>query len=87
MCQRDIALANTAGYVASGLLSSHNLPPLSLGYLWLPALVAIASCSVLTAPLGAKAAHSMPIGKLKRMFAYILYTLAVYMLYKGIASL
>jgi uncharacterized protein len=79
-----IALANVVGYVVSGQ-SVQNLPPYSFGYIWLPALVVIASCSVLTAPLGAKAAHMLPVKQLKRVFASILYVLAAYMLYKALA--
>ena len=78
-----IALANTVGYVISGA-SLPNLPPHSLGYVWLPALAVIASCSVFTAPLGAKVAHRLPVAKLKKVFALILYSLAAYMLYKGL---
>ena len=78
-----IALANTVGYVMSGA-SLPNLPPHSLGYVWLPALAVIASCSVFTAPLGAKVAHRLPVAKLKKVFALILYSLAAYMLYKGL---
>ena len=77
-----IALANVAGYVVSGF-SVQGLPAGSFGYIWLPALVVIALCSVVTAPLGAKAAHSLPVSKLKRVFASILYALAAYMLWKG----
>jgi uncharacterized membrane protein YfcA len=51
-----------------------------------PALAVIAACSVLTAPLGAKAAHMLPVKKLKRIFASVLYLLAAYMLYKGVSS-
>ncbi|TFZ07894.1 sulfite exporter TauE/SafE family protein [Ramlibacter humi] len=80
-----IAVANVAGYVASGLKVA-NLPPASFGYIWLPGLVVIAACSVFTAPLGARAAHALPVGKLKRVFATILYLLAAYMLYKGFAA-
>jgi uncharacterized membrane protein YfcA len=81
-----IALANGVGYVISG----HNLtglPPHSFGYLWLPALAVIASCSVLMAPAGAKAAHALPVSKLKRAFSLVLIVLATYMLYKGVAAL
>ena len=81
-----IALANVTGYVISGM-SVENLPPSSFGYIWLPALIVIAICSFLTAPLGARAAHNLPVGKLKRIFASILYALAGYMLWKGITSL
>ena len=78
-----IAVANVLGYVVSGQ-SVQNLPAGSFGYIWLPALLVIAVCSFATAPLGARAAHGIPIGKLKRIFASILYILAAYMLYKGL---
>lgn len=81
-----IAVANVSGYVISGL-NVQNLPAGSFGYIWLPALMVIAICSFLVAPLGAKAAHSLPVSKLKRIFASILYVLAIYMLYKGFSSL
>jgi uncharacterized membrane protein YfcA len=80
-----IALANATGYIVGGLGLTH-LPPYSLGYIWLPALLVIASCSVITAPLGARAAHKLPVKKLKRLFASILYVLAAYMLYRGLQS-
>jgi uncharacterized membrane protein YfcA len=78
-----IALANTVGYVFSGT-SLSGLPAHSLGYVWLPALAVIACCSVLTAPLGAKMAHRLPVAKLKKIFAAILYILAAYMAWKGL---
>jgi uncharacterized protein len=80
-----IAVANVAGYVVSGL-NVENLPTGSFGYIWVPALVVIAACSFFMAPLGAKAAHSLPVKKLKRIFASILYLLAAYMFYKGLTS-
>ena len=80
-----IALANVVGYVIAGQ-QLQDLPPYSFGYLWLPALVVIACCSVLMAPLGAKAAHALPVKKLKRVFALVLFSLAAYMLYKGILA-
>lgn len=80
-----IALANVLGYVISGQ-NVQNLPAYSFGYIWLPALAVIAVCSVFTAPLGAKMAHKLPVKKLKRVFASILYLLAAYMLYKGLTS-
>ena len=78
-----IALANVTGYVISGQ-NVQNLPPASFGYIWLPALAVIATCSVLTAPLGARVAHKLPVKQMKRVFASILYLLAAYMLYKGL---
>ncbi len=80
-----IALANVVGYIIAGQ-NLQGLPPMSVGYLWLPALAVIATCSVFTAPLGAKAAHQLPVKKLKRVFACVLYLLAAYMLWKGLTS-
>lgn len=80
-----IALSNTAGYVIAGW----NLPQQvagSLGYLMLPALVTIAAASVLTAPLGARAAHALDVGAVKRLFAVLLYALAVYMAWRGLST-
>jgi uncharacterized membrane protein YfcA len=65
-----IALAGAAGYLANGF--SEKLPPYSLGFIYLPALAGIAAASIMTAPLGAKLAHSLPIGRLKKAFALLL---------------
>lgn len=65
-----IALAGAAGYLANGF--SAQLPPYSLGFIYLPALAGIAAASIMTAPLGAKLAHSLPIGRLKKAFAFLL---------------
>jgi uncharacterized membrane protein YfcA len=80
-----IAVVNVAGYALSGQ-GVEGLPPASFGYIWLPALAVIAACSVFTAPLGARAAHALPVGKLKRVFGSVLYVLAAYMFYKGFTS-
>ena len=80
-----IAVANVVGYIVSGR-TVEGLPADAFGYIWVPALVVIAACSVFTAPLGAKAAHNLPVKKLKRVFASVLYLLAAYMFYKGISS-
>jgi uncharacterized protein len=78
-----IALVNAVGYAISGQ-GLAGLPPGALGYIWLPGLLVIALCSVSTAPLGAKMAHTLPIAQLKRIFALVLYCLAAYMLWKGL---
>jgi uncharacterized membrane protein YfcA len=80
-----IALANVIGYVVAGQ-NVENLPANSVGYLWIPGLVVIASCSVFMAPVGASAAHKLPVKQLKRAFASVLYVLAAYMLYKGFTA-
>lgn len=80
-----IALANLAGYIHSGRHVS-DLPPHALGYVWLPALAVIATCSVAMAPVGARLSHRLPVTKLRRLFAILLYALGLYMLYKGLAT-
>ena len=80
-----IAVANVAGYIVGGR-GVTGLPEGAFGYIWLPALVVIALCSVFTAPLGAKAAHSLPVKRLKRIFASILYVLGAYMLWRGLTG-
>ena len=66
-----IALAGSAGYVVNGL-GAPELPAHTLGYVSLPALAGIVVASVSTAPLGARLAHSLPVSKLKRAFAFLL---------------
>lgn len=66
-----IALAGAAGYAANGLAVG-ALPPWSLGFLYLPALAGVSLASVITAPLGARLAHSLPVAKLKKSFALLL---------------
>lgn len=74
-----IALAGTLGYITTGW-SATGLPDWTVGYVYLPALLGIISSSVLTAPWGAKLAHSLPVPKLKRIFAILLYAVATKML-------
>lgn len=80
-----IALANTLGYLISGNSLEAALPG-AFGYLYLPALVVIASVSVTMAPLGARAAHALNVAQLKRAFAGLLFLLAAYMLYRGLSA-
>lgn len=82
-----IAAAGTVGYVISGW-NTPGLPglPQTLGFVYLPALVSVAAISVLTAPLGAKVAHSMDTKPLKRIFAWMLFILSGYMLYRAVLA-
>lgn len=66
-----IALAGAAGYVLSGL-GAAELPPHTLGFVHLHALAGIVAASVVTAPLGARLAHRLPVPRLKRAFAVLL---------------
>jgi uncharacterized membrane protein YfcA len=75
-----IAVAGAVGYVLNGL-QAQGLPAYSLGYVYLPALVGIVGASVLTAPLGVRLAHSLPVDKLKRVFAVLLFVMGAKMLF------
>jgi uncharacterized membrane protein YfcA len=70
-CGLPIALAGSVGYIVAGL-NSADLPAWSLGYVYGPALLGVAAASMLSAPLGAKLAHTLPTGTLKKVFAVFL---------------
>jgi uncharacterized membrane protein YfcA len=74
-----IAISGTVGFLFNGW-GNHLLPDYSIGYIYLPALIGIAAVSILTAPLGAKLAHSLPVGKLKKIFALLLIIVGTRML-------
>jgi len=77
-----IAVAGAAGYVFSG--QGAALPGLAegyLGFIYLPALVGVAATSILTAPLGAKLAHNLPVARLKKIFAFLLLFMGTKMLW------
>lgn len=79
-----IALAGSLGYLVSGWQHA-DLPPQSWGYVYWPAVAAIALCSVLTAPLGARLTHRLPVALLKKLFAVLLLALAGKMLHGMLA--
>ena len=66
-----IAIPGTIGYMLIGL-NAENLPPGNIGYVNLIAVLSIVSMSVITAPMGAKLAHSLDGVKLKRVFGIYL---------------
>ncbi len=71
-----VAISGTAGYVVAGL-TEPSLPPWTLGYVYLPALLGISVTSALMAPVGARLAHRLPVALLKKAFALFLLALAV----------
>jgi uncharacterized protein len=74
-----IALAGTLGYMWAGR-ELPQMPPGSVGYLYLPGLAVISLASMSMAPLGARTAHRMDIRPLRKVFAMLLYGLAGYFL-------
>lgn len=73
-----IAIPSAIGFILIGL-GETGLPWGSLGYVNLPATVAIASMSMLTAPLGVAAAHNLPPMPLKRIFGLYLIFISIVM--------
>lgn len=79
-----ISLAGAAGYLLSGW-GIDELPIHNVGYIYLPALVAVGVGSSLTAPVGAKLAHRLPVTTLKKVFAGVLFLLSAKMLHTVLA--
>ncbi|WP_374490226.1 sulfite exporter TauE/SafE family protein [Zoogloea sp.] len=75
-----IALAGALGYLINGW-GAGNLPPGSVGYVYLPALVLLSVLSGVTAPIGARLAHRLPVATLKKIFAAVLVLLSLKMLH------
>lgn len=75
-----IAFSGAVGYAINGW-GVENLPEHSLGFIYWPAVFAMATASFFTAPLGARLAHSLPIPLLKKCFAVLLISLSLQMLF------
>jgi uncharacterized membrane protein YfcA len=56
------------------------LPLYSLGFIYLPALLVVSLASIITAPLGARLAHNLPVLILKKVFAGLLVILGIKMM-------
>ena len=76
-----IAAGGTLGYILTGIHAT-GLPSLSLGYVYLPAMLNCALVSIVTAPIGAKTAHRTNVGLLRKIFAVLLLALATKLLWK-----
>lgn len=77
-----IGVPGTLGFLILGW-HVNDLPFGSLGYINLPALFAICIASVMTAPVGAKWAHSLNEVHLKRLFGGYLVIVSASMFYKS----
>ena len=74
-----IAWAGAAGFMLAGH-GQTGLPAWTIGYVSLGGFAGIAAASVLTAPLGARLAHTLPPKTLKRAFALMLFLIGLTML-------
>jgi len=78
-CGLPIAISSAIGFVIAGW-NVPGLPAWSGGYVYGPALLGVAIASMLSAPFGAKLAHTLPIIILRRIFAGFLTIVGVIML-------
>ena len=76
-CGWPIALGGVAGFVVLGW--GEELWTASLGYLYLPGLIAIGLAGMLGAPAGVALAHRLPATRLRRVFGVVLILVAVRM--------
>ena len=75
-----IALFGAFGYVFAPT-DAAAMPAYSIGYVYLPAALAIIVTSVVLAPLGVAVAHRVPAAQLKRLFGAFVGLAALRMLY------
>ena len=75
-----IALTGAIGYIINGW-GHPALPPNSVGYVYLPALIGFVVASMAAAPWGASLSHRTSTGTLKKIFAVVMYALATKMLF------
>lgn len=80
-----IAISGTLGLIISGW-GVEGLPPLSLGYVNLVALVLVGALAAVFAPAGAALAHRMDQKTLKYVFAVFLVLVGLNMLWKVLAG-
>lgn len=79
-----IAVPGAVGFVLSGW-GNPSLPMGSIGYVNLIGFACIVPATILSAPVGAKIAHTISTGGLRKAFALFLFLTALRMLYSLIA--
>ncbi|RTZ58826.1 MAG: sulfite exporter TauE/SafE family protein [Gammaproteobacteria bacterium] len=77
-CGLPIALAATLGFVITGMGKTGQLS----GFIDPRAFLAISAASILTAPLGARLAHTLPVPTVKRVFAIFLVAVGLKMIFR-----
>lgn len=75
-----IAVAGTAGYLLSGW-SKTSGDPYTLGFVYIPAFLAISISGFIAAPYGAAYAQKLPDAHLKKIFAVVSLALSLKMLF------
>ncbi|PHQ69876.1 MAG: hypothetical protein COB93_06890 [Sneathiella sp.] len=75
-----IAVPGTIGFLISGL-DVADLPAGNIGYVNILGFLVIAPMTILFAPIGAKIAHRIDTGSLKKLFAFFLFATSARMFY------
>lgn len=73
-----IAITGTIGYIVGGWSNTSEIP-YTLGYVYIPAFLAISIASFIAAPYGARCSNSIPETHLKKIFAVISLSLSIKM--------
>jgi hypothetical protein len=74
-----LTISGSLGYIYHGW-NAAELPEGSFGFVYLPALLGIASTSIFFASIGVKLAHKLPAQTLKRIFALVIFFAAAQMI-------
>lgn len=73
-----LSITGTVGYIIAGW-DHTSIEQFQLGFVYLPAVLAISVTSYFMAPYGAKCAHILPVSILKKIFALLLMILSMKM--------
>ena len=77
-CGIPIAIFGTLGYIITGI-NVELLPNLSIGYIYLPALIGISMTSIFSAKYGAEIAHYLSQDTLRKLLAIWFIGISIYM--------
>jgi uncharacterized membrane protein YfcA len=75
-----ISVIGTLGYLYNGWPQT-DFSQYIIGYVYWPAVLVISCCTVITAPMGVKIAHKLPVPTLRKIFSLLLITIAMKMFY------
>ena len=77
-CGVPIAFFGALGYILLGF-TNQQLPKLTLGYIYLPALLGITITSIISAKYGADIAHYVSENILKKLMVSLMLLISIYM--------
>ena len=77
-CGVPIAIFGTLGYIIAGI-NKDMLPAMSLGYIYLPALIGVSITSIFSAKYGADIAHYLSQSVLRKLMAAWFFIVSIYM--------